>query len=236
MQKEVIILAGGLGTRLRDVVPDVPKCMAPINNKPFLYYLIRYLESQGVNRFILSLGYKSENVISYIKKFHSGIDIVFVVESTPLGTGGAIKAALKEAKSDFTLIVNGDTFFNIKLDDFYLKAKLYKSSFSIALISVEKNYRYGYVEINESNEIIQFCEKTETYNVLVNSGFYIINREKINFDTYSDVFSLEKDYFESGSRNVKIYGVEFKNDFIDIGIPDDFYKAQSLFNQLKLDF
>ena len=233
MQREVIILAGGFGKRLLDVVSDVPKCLAPINGTPFLDYLIKYLQKYGISRLILSLGYKSDFVISYINEFHPHIDVTFVIEDSPLGTGGAIKASLKEVKTKNVLVVNGDTFFNINLNSFYNEALSSQYPFAIALQRIEKNYRYGFVELNEKNEIIRFCEKQESNNVFINTGFYIINKEQVNFDTNKDVFSLEKDFFESDLRETKLYGIEFNNEFIDIGIPKDFNRAQTLFQQLN---
>ena len=235
MQREVIILAGGFGKRLLDVVSDVPKCLAPIDGVPFLDYLIKYLQRYEISRFILSLGYKSDFVISYIKKFHPYIDVTFVIEDSPLGTGGAIKASLKEVRAKNVLVVNGDTFFNINLNSFYNEALTNQYPFSLALQRIEKNYRYGFVELDEKNEIIRFCEKQESNNVLINTGFYIINKDEVYFDTNKDVFSLENDFFESDLRKIRLYGIEFNNEFIDIGIPKDFIRAQTLFKNLIIN-
>jgi len=234
MQREVIVLAGGFGKRLLDVVADVPKCLAPINGTPFLDYLIKYLQKFGITRIILSLGYKSNFITSYIKEFYPNIDVIFVIEDSPLGTGGAIKASLKEARTKNVLVVNGDTFFNINLNDFFNAALTNQYPFAIALQKIDKNYRYGFVELDDKNEIFRFCEKQESHNVLINTGFYIINRDQVNFDSNEDVFSLEKDFFESDLRKIKLYGIEFNNEFIDIGIPDDFNRAQIFFKHLKL--
>ena len=235
MQKEVIILAGGFGKRLLDVVSDVPKCLAPINGTPFLDYLIKYLQKYGISRLILSLGYKSDFIISYINEFHPDIDVTFVIEDSPLGTGGALKASLKEVKAKNVLVVNGDTFFNINLNAFYNTALTNQYAFTIALQRIERNYRYGFVELDEKNEIIRFCEKQESNNVFINTGFYIINKEQVDFDANKDIFSLEKDFFESDLRKIKLHGIEFNKEFIDIGIPDDFNRAQTLFKQLNIN-
>ena len=235
MQREVIILAGGFGKRLFDVVSDVPKCLAPINGTPFLDYLIKYLQKFGICRLILSLGYKSDFIISYINEFHSDLDVTFVIEDSPLGTGGAIKASLKEVKAKNVLVVNGDTFFNINLNAFYNAALTNQYAFTMALQRMERNYRYGFVELDEKNEIISFCEKQESNNVLINTGFYIINKEQLDFGANNDIFSLEKDFFESDLRKIKLYGIEFNDEFIDIGVPYDFNKAQTFFKQLNIN-
>ena len=229
LNKEVIILAGGFGTRLKEVINDVPKCLAPINKKPFLYYQLDYLKKQGVTRFIFSLGFKSQMVVDYIKAFHSEIEVVFSIESKPLGTGGAIKAALQLAISDYILIVNGDTFFNINLDRFFNFAIGNNNSFTLALFYVKQNDRYGFVEIDQDYRVLKFHEKMKSENVLVNSGFYIVNKKELNFSDYKDVFSLEKDFFEKINKNDYLFSIVENEDFIDIGIPEDYILAQTFF-------
>ena len=117
MISEAIILAGGLGTRLRDAVPDLPKCMAPVAGHPFLYYIIRYLESQGVKRFVFSLGYRHDVVEDFLRKHFPELDYKCVIEISPLKTGGAIKLALTEVHGDDVLVMNGDTLFKVGLKE-----------------------------------------------------------------------------------------------------------------------
>src|SRR6478609_4506039 len=107
----IIILAGGLGTRLRSVVADLPKCMAPVNKKPFLAYIIAYLESYGIERFIFSLGYKHEEVTRYLTMHFPRLNAELVIEEEPLGTGGAIRLSCTKAASNNIIIANGDTLF-----------------------------------------------------------------------------------------------------------------------------
>lgn len=234
INKEVIILAGGFGTRLRSVVSDVPKTLAIVIDKPFLEYLIIFLKSNGVERFIFSLGYKSEYIINYITRKHPSLDVVFSLEESPLGTGGAIKAALKLSKNDFVLVVNGDTFFNFDLDNFYNKSIEFKYPFTMALLEIKENERYGSVEINEQMNVLKFVEKKKASNVLINTGFYIIDKTKISFSDLPNVFSLEKDFFENESIRDLLFASVEQGDFIDIGIPDDFKLAQTFFNTLKI--
>ncbi|MBP8765462.1 MAG: NTP transferase domain-containing protein, partial [Ferruginibacter sp.] len=118
MITEAIILAGGLGTRLRSVVADVPKCMAPVSGKPFLAYLINALQNQGIEKFIFSLGYKSEIILQYLANEFPNLNTQIVVEKEPLGTGGAIRLACEKVAGDDVLIFNGDTFFDINLKTF----------------------------------------------------------------------------------------------------------------------
>lgn len=229
LNKEVIILAGGFGTRLKEVINNVPKCLAPINEKPFLFYQLEFLKKQGVRRFIFSLGYKSQMVVDYIEKYHNDIEAVYSIESEPLGTGGAIRTALQLAKSNYILIVNGDTYFNINIDKFFNFAIENKNPFTIALFSVKENDRYGYVEVDQNFRVLKFHEKKKSKNVLVNSGFYIINKVELNFVDYKESFSLEKDFFEKvNSRNI-LFSILENEEFIDIGIPEDFILAQTFF-------
>ena len=110
-----IILAGGLGTRLRSAVPGLPKCMAPVNGKPFMGYLIEYMALQGVSNFILSLGYMHQVIIDYVTKQYPNLHIDWVIEEEPLGTGGAIKLACSKVTGTYALVTNGDTMFNINV-------------------------------------------------------------------------------------------------------------------------
>lgn len=231
MLDTVIILAGGLGTRLRSVLPDTPKCLAPINNKPFIAQLIVFLKKQGINKFIFSLGYKSELVINYLSDEFGDTNISFSIENEQLGTGGAIKLALSKVLSDDVLVINGDTFFNNDLDLFYRFHQNNNSKFSISLTKVENNHRFGSVVLNDENMVIGFSEKSKNASVLINAGQYIINREHfLKFKT-EDKFSIELDFFQNSSINKIVYGFEFLSDFIDIGIPEDLIKAQSFFNK-----
>src|SRR5688572_27909966 len=113
---EAIILAGGLGTRLRDTVPDLPKCMAPVAGRPFIFHVINYLRSQGIERFIFSLGYRHEIIEDYLNNNFSSLDHVVVIESSPLGTGGAIKLACEAATSKTLVLANGDTLYKVNLE------------------------------------------------------------------------------------------------------------------------
>src|SRR4051794_30094724 len=116
MGKEAIILAGGLGTRLRSVVSDLPKCMAPVAGKPFLTYVVNHLLKENVQKFIFSVGYKNEMIVDFINTQHSTLNTQYSIEEEPLGTGGAVKLACSKATEKTVLIVNGDTLFTIDVD------------------------------------------------------------------------------------------------------------------------
>jgi len=222
MIKEAIILAGGPGTRLQSVVSDVPKCMAPVNGIPFINFIITYLKKEGVERVIFSLGYMSEILIEYVSKTFAGLDIEYVIEDTPLGTGGAIKFASGKAKSNDVIILNGDTLFNINLKDLSEFHAANKADFTVALKEMRNFSRYGSVEIAHNFAIKTFHEKALCEKGFINGGVYVLNINSFINETLPDAFSFEKDYLEKNTGKKKFYGLECENYFIDIGIPEDY--------------
>jgi len=210
---EAIILAGGLGTRLRSVVSDVPKCMAPVNGIPFIHFIITYLKKEGVERFIFSLGYKSEIIIDYVNKTFPDLDIAYVIEDTPLGTGGAIKLACSKAKSADVLILNGDTLFNINLKDLSGFHADKKADFTVALKEMRNFSRYGSVEIDKAFAIKAFHEKKYCEKGFINGGVYALNVNAFMNDPLPDVFSFEKDFLEKNICKKKLNGPEIINNF-----------------------
>lgn len=223
--RDCIILAGGKGTRLRSVVSDLPKPMAPINGIPFLEILLKELHQSGVKNFILATGYQHEVIEDYFQDF-TEFPISFSVEEEPLGTGGAILKALRQAKSSKVLIVNGDTFFNLNLPSFLEKASPYSdASCVLALKKIEKSDRYGSVLLN-SHQITQFKEKTYQEVALINSGIYLLDREWFLQLGLPDKFSFEMDFLEPYAQKGNIFGIEEEGYFIDIGIPEDYARAQ----------
>ena len=224
MIREAIILAEGLGTRLRSVVADVPKCMAPVNGIPFINFVITYLKNEGVSRIVLSLGYKSEIVIAHIEKTFpkSEIEIDFVIEETPLGTGGAIRLGCSKIKGEDVLILNGDTLFNIDLEKFSEFHRKCEADFTVALKELKQFNRYGTVEIDHSFAITAFKEKTYCEEGLINGGVYALNVKSFTRESFPEVFSFEKNYLEKYVGTKKFFGKSYEYYFIDIGIPEDY--------------
>lgn len=222
---EAIILAGGLGTRLRSVVSDLPKCMAPVAGHPFLYYLLEYLSKEKMTHVILSLGYKHELVEEWIAQYQWPFRISFSIEEEPLGTGGAVKLALEQASEKEIFILNGDTFFAVNLKEFRQFHHLKKSEFSIALKPMIQFNRYGNVETNSTEKITAFREKQPCENGQINGGVYLMNRPSTLLPDHSERFSLESDVLQKKVGNAEIYGFVSSEYFIDIGIPEDFAKA-----------
>ena len=220
---QAIILAGGLGTRLRSVVSDVPKPMAMINDKPFLYYLLNTLNNQGFNKVILAVGYKKEVIEDYFKNQFKNIKIVYSVEDQPLGTGGAIKKALDYVDESYAYIFNGDTFFDIDFSKFKTSKDI-----AIACKYLENFDRYGKVEITDGI-ITSFYEKQSNQSGYINGGVYCIKKDIFKNYNFSEKFSFEKDFLEPYITKLSIEAYCSNSYFIDIGIPEDYYKAQEDF-------
>ena len=223
---EAIILAGGLGTRLRSAVPDLPKCMAPINGVPFISYLIDNLINEGVTNFIFSLGYKSELFISFLEEKLPMKNYLIVIEDEPLGTGGAIKLACKKAKDENVIALNGDSLFKVNLKElmhFHLEKK---SRCTLALKPMQDFERYGSVEIDAVQKIQSFKEKQFITKGCINGGVYAIEVASFLQKSLEDKFSMEQDYLEKYSGEGNFYGFIQEGYFIDIGIPEDFVRAQ----------
>ena len=230
---EYIILAGGLGTRLRSVTKDVlPKSMAPINGKPFLHYLLKYCEGQAVQHIILSLGYQYEAVLSWIKTNDYNFPIDYVVEREPLGTGGGMQLALTKTKTTDVGVLNGDTLFSCSLKDLFEFHKAKKSATTIGLKLMKDFERYGSVKTDNDQRIISFEEKNPVSSGFINAGVYIINKDYLLSKKLPEKFSFEKDFLETFISEKKFFGKEADNYSIDIGIPEDYYKAQSDFIHL----
>jgi D-glycero-alpha-D-manno-heptose 1-phosphate guanylyltransferase len=224
---EVIILAGGKGKRLSGVVSDVAKPMAPVNGKPFLYYLFKWLKQYPVEKLILSTGYLSESIESYFGNSFDGIPVEYVIEEIPLGTGGAILFALEKTKSDNILIINGDTYFPVNINSFYSFHINNHNRVSIALKKMQNFSRYGSVEC-ENDTIMKFNEKKFCSSGLINGGIYLVNKQYIESKQISGAFSLETEILEKQAGTSDIKGLVFDDLFIDIGIPEDYHRAQTL--------
>jgi D-glycero-alpha-D-manno-heptose 1-phosphate guanylyltransferase len=225
--KEAIILAGGLGTRLRSVVADLPKCMAPVTGQPFLQYIIVQLQKQGIEKFIFAIGYKSELIEEWLKKQHSTINYQLSTETEPLGTGGAIKLACEKTSEKNVLIVNGDTMFNVNVEELSSAHINNQANCTLALKPMKNFDRYGVVDIADDNTIRSFKEKQFYESGLINGGVYVLNVESFLKESLPLKFSFEKDYLEKYFTLRKFYGVIQSQYFIDIGIPEDYERAQT---------
>jgi len=231
---EVIILAGGLGTRLRSVINEVPKCMAPVAEKPFLWYLLKYLSNYNISKVILSVGYLRDFIIDWIDKTRNEypFNIEFAIEETPLGTGGAIKKALYKTSINDILVLNGDTFFNIDLNDLYQKHLEFNSYITLALKPMHNFDRYGNVKLDTGNSrIIKFEEKKYCKCGLINGGVYVVKKDELFNIDLPEKFSFETNVLEPFCHSTHLYGIVDGGYFIDIGIPEDYEKANNEFRK-----
>ncbi|RTJ40181.1 D-glycero-D-manno-heptose 1-phosphate guanosyltransferase [Campylobacter jejuni] len=220
---QAIILCGGLGTRLKSVIKDIPKPMAPINDKPFLEFIFEHLKKQGIKEVILAVSYKYEVIQEYFKDEFLGIKIKYSIEKEPLGTGGAIKEALKFVKNK-AYVLNGDTFFDIDLS----KLKLNRSKICLALKQMNDFDRYGTVNVDEQGFVISFEEKIFKNQGLINGGIYLLTKDIFNEFDLEKKFSFEK-FLQENYKNLKARTEIFDDYFVDIGVPEDyrfFYNSQ----------
>lgn len=226
MVKEAIILAGGLGTRLRSEVKELPKSMAPIGTRPYLEYLFDILISGGIQKLIVSIGYKSDHIKNHFRDEYKQVAIEYVLEESPLGTGGAIKKAMKSVKGEYVLVTNGDSMIKADIQKQYAAHVESNADVSFALKPMKDFNRYGKITIAEDNRIHLFEEKQAVKEGLINAGLYIFKTRSFNQLDFPDVFSIERDYFERYVKTHHFVGIVTNGYFLDIGIPDDFARAQ----------
>jgi D-glycero-alpha-D-manno-heptose 1-phosphate guanylyltransferase len=227
LMPDTIILAGGLGTRLKEAVPDVPKCMAPVADRPFLDYLIQYLEREGISTMIFSLGYRHEIITNHLQSHFPAVNKLYSIEDIPLGTGGGILHALPGADTEAVIIMNGDTFFNIDLRALVAFHTEKNADITIALKPMTSFSRYGSVEVGKDMRINAFLEKKHMEEGLINGGIYAVKKEWLLGLALPHKCSFEKDVLEVQVQQGKIFGFISDAYFIDIGIPEDYKKAQT---------
>lgn len=220
---EAIILCGGLGTRLRAVVKDVPKPMAPVGGKPFLEFIFEFLKKQGVKSVILAVSYKYEVIQEYFKDSFLGIKIRYSIEKEPLGTGGAIKQALELCEGREVFVLNGDSIFEISLKKLRLKG----AKICLALKKMVDFQRYGAVKVDESGEIAEFKEKSFCKEGLINGGIYLLSKDIFEGFSFLGHFSFEE-FLSTNFKALKARAELFEDYFIDIGIPQDYEKFSRL--------
>jgi D-glycero-alpha-D-manno-heptose 1-phosphate guanylyltransferase len=229
METSIIILAGGLGTRLRSVVSDLPKCMAPVNGKPFLTYVINHFLQEGITDFIFSLGYKHEIIIQYLENFTpdvSRLALQYSIEKEPLGTGGAIKKACALIEEENVFVTNGDTLFKASISSLQNFHAAKNADCTLTLKPMQDFDRYGVITLNEDASIKSFNEKKYYRQGLINGGLYMLNVANFLNESFPEKFSFETTYLEKFYDQHKTFGLVQDEYFIDIGIPEDYERAQ----------
>lgn len=230
-----VILAGGLGTRLRSAVPELPKPMAPISGRPFLEYQLDYWIKQGVSRFVLSVGYRHELIIDHFGDRYKDAELDYVIETTPLGTGGGfLLAAEKVNKNEAFLLLNGDTYFAVDLNTLIEFARTNHASWCFSLFRTNEEGRYMGMDVTPQGQITSLKAGIGQAERLANGGVYWVSPGAWRDEKFSagDKVSLEDDIFPAAMvSGQRLFGIEFPGTFIDIGVPDDYYHASALLTQ-----
>lgn len=223
---EAIVLAGGFGTRLREVVTDVPKPMAPVAGRPFLEILLGSLAQKGFVRVVLSLGFMAEKISSHFGSRFAGLDLAYVVEDTPLGTGGATRLAAAACTQDHVFVFNGDTYLDLEVDLLEQQWQARRHPIVVGR-QVPDTTRYGRLVV-DGERITDFAEKGIAGPGLINAGCYVLARDALAAFPLNQSFSIETDYLvpELARSVVEVFVTEGM--FIDIGIPEDYARAQTL--------
>ena len=230
-----VILAGGLGTRLRAAYAAGPKSMAPVGGRPFLDYLLRWLQSQGVKQVILCVGYKRTHIQRYVGKGRKwGLRVTYSIEKELLGTGGAVKKAERLIPGKRLLVINGDTFLDVNLKELVEFHRRREALATLAMVNVVDDQRYGSMRVDGKNRITAFLEKGETpaSNGLqgsrpINGGVYVFEKKLLNAIRAGRPVSLEKKVFPGLVARKQMYGFLRGAYFVDIGVPDDLRRAQN---------
>lgn len=233
---KAIILAGGLGTRLHSVLAGLPKPMAPVNGRPFLEYLLDYWISQGVREFILSVGYKREIIINHFGNSYRSLPLTYSVENHPLGTGGGLLLSAKNQTNPF-LVLNGDTLFEVELEDLRQFHDSHKSECTLSLFRESNSHRFGGVMLDSTSRIVSFDAAGPPFETLRNGGVYMISPSLFNKikNRVGETFSLETQLIpELLSQGSSIYGLFCARRFIDIGVPSDFERAALFMGEGKM--
>ena len=217
---EAIILAGGLGTRLRGVIGEIPKCMAPVGGKPFLQYQLEWLSRFDVRHVVFSVGYLKEQVIDFVKSREWPFAVSFAVEKEPLGTGGGIRLALQKCREKQVFVLNGDTFYNADL-----RTLTFTAPVTLALKPMRDFDRYGAVDW-DGDLVTGFREKKYCAEGLINGGVYAIDRSQLDMSLFPKTFSFEREVLEPLTDYGLVAGEVQDGYFIDIGIPEDYARAQ----------
>ena len=221
---EAIILAGGKGTRLAGVLPGVPKAVAPVAGQPFLFYLLAMLARQGFTRYILAVGHLAPLVEEAMGHQFGGIPIDYVYEEEPLGTGGAIHAALRQIQGERAFIFNGDTYVGVDCRGMERQHMISGDRLSVALVEVPDVARYGAVQFH-GTRIERFSEKGLSGPGFINSGVYLMEKHLLDDLGLPKNFSWESEVLTKRINYLQPAAFPCRAPFIDIGVPEDYERA-----------
>ncbi len=228
---DVMILAGGFGSRLKNVVSDRQKVVAAVNDRPFLFFLLEQLEKIAVNKLIFCTGHMQETVMQTLNSYSTRFNMLFSHEETPLGTGGAVRQAVSLTESPDILIMNGDSFIDCDLMNFYDAYRKNDCRALMLLTEVEDVSRFGMVTLDDKNRITAFNEKGEySGKGMINAGIYLLKKELLEQIPANCQYSLEKQFFPQLVQAGTLYGFPVNGEFIDIGTVESYSKAHKFFN------
>lgn len=221
-----VILAGGLGKRLRSVISENQKVIAEINGRPFLFYLFDQLIFSGIKTAVLCTGFHGDDVKGLLGSKYKNLKLLFSHEHEPLGTGGALRFALPLIKSDHVLVMNGDSYCDTDIKAFYEAFRRNSFLTTIALVEVPDTSRFGRIETSPEGRILEFREKEQNENPgWINAGIYVIQRNMLETIPEKKNVSLEKEIFPLWIKD-GIYGFKNCGRFLDIGTPESYRKAK----------
>lgn len=226
--EEAIVLVGGLGTRLRAVVKDLPKPLAPVAGRPFLAWVLDQLAENGIRRVILAAGYMAECVVERIGNEWRGMKVDYSVESTPLGTGGAVRQACRMLSGEAVHVLNGDTYLRFDMKALVKATEASHAYLGMALAHVADTGRYGSVAVLDQR-VVDFGEKSQRGPGYINAGSYYLTPAVIRMLPTDTEFSFEKDVLEPLAKAGRVCAFDQSSGFIDIGVPEDYQLAQKQF-------
>ena len=224
---EAIILAGGLGTRLSGVIGEIPKCLAPVDGKPFLQYQLEWLSRFDIRHVVFSVGYLREQVMDFVRSREWPFEVTFAVEKEPLGTGGGLRLALQKCRGDRVFVLNGDTFFDVDPAELDFIAPV-----TLALKPMRDFDRYGAVDW-DGDLVEAFHEKKPCAEGLINGGVYAVDRSQLDMSLFPKRFSFEEDVLVPLADLGLVGGIVQDGYFIDIGVPEDYARAQRELPELQ---
>lgn len=225
---QAIVLAGGLGTRLRSVVPDLPKPMAPVAGRPFLAHVLDALVEAGFASAVLAVGYRHEVIRDHFGHAYRGLPLTYSIESRPMGTGGAIRLAAARVSADPVFVLNGDTYLALDYRAMHAAHLAARARLSVAICAVSDVARYGSVEV-EAGRIVGFHEKGRSGPGFINAGTYLLAGELIAQIPPERPHAFEQELLVPEVAALRPLAFPTRGRFIDIGVPEDYARAQALF-------
>ncbi len=227
---QAVILAGGLGTRLRPVVSDRPKALAPVGDRPFLTYLFDQLVEVGITQVTLCVGHLGEQISQTFGDAYQSLQLSYSWETELLGTGGGLRLALPQLTASTILVMNGDSFCQVNLEQFWQWHQQIQAQASLLLTHVPDTSRYGRVELTSDHQISRFQEKEQQAGPgWINAGIYLVGRSLLATIPPAQVISLESQIFPQWVGH-GLYGYCNHGQFLDIGTPESYRLAAQLFS------